>query len=90
MGITRPRNYELGNSGVMRFSASRMYHKRAVYRLKKKGGDKKAPEKNPAEVKKKQIGGDKNGGSRLVRVNRPVRFYAMKVIESIFQFFSAA
>ncbi|CAD5118755.1 DgyrCDS7432 [Dimorphilus gyrociliatus] len=75
MGITRPRNYELGNSGVMRFSATRMYRKRAVYRLKKKGGDKKQPEKKSAEVKKKQIGGDKNGGTRLVRVNRPPKSY---------------
>jgi len=74
MGMTstttrKPRNYVLGGSGVMRFSQSRMYKKRAVHRLK--GKQTKATKKphTPA-MKVKEIKGDNNGGKRVVRANR--------------------
>ena len=34
----KPRNYVLGGSGIMRYSRSRMYSKKAMYRLSKKVG----------------------------------------------------
>merc|ERR1711994_1166066 len=65
----KPRNYVLGGSGVMRFSQSRMYKKRAVHRLK--GKQTKATKKphTPA-MKVNEIKGDNNGGKRVVRANR--------------------
>lgn len=67
----------------MRFSQSRMYAKRAVYR-KKKAADKKKPadkKQKPARMVTKQIGGDKNGGTRTVRINRMVGRLAAKKIK---------
>merc|ERR1719315_157885 len=78
MGTTearKPRNYVLGGSGVMRFSQSRMYKKRALFRLKQKGG-KPAPKKHEPAMKVKEIKGDNNGGKRVVRTNRMPRNYA--------------
>merc|ERR1712038_261182 len=72
----KPRNYVLGGSGVMRFSQSRMYKKRALFRLKKKGGAKTAPKKHEPAMKVKEIKGDNNGGKRIVRSNRMPRNYA--------------
>merc|ERR1712165_674337 len=64
----KPRNYAL-ESGVYRFGRSKMYHKKATYKfLKKKTAKKDAPKK-PAFVEK-QIGGAKNGGTRMVRVKK--------------------
>merc|ERR1712168_551708 len=70
----KPRNYVLGGSGVMRFSQSRMYKKRAVFRYKK--ADKKVTKKpyEPA-MKVKEIKGDNNGGKRVVRSSRMPRHY---------------
>jgi large subunit ribosomal protein L6e len=67
------RNYVLGGSGVYRFSASRVYKKHGIYKLKNKA-------KKPAAeaVKKfitKQIGGEKNGGTRKVYTHRRPRSY---------------
>merc|ERR1711931_557480 len=71
----KPRNYVLGGSGVMRFSQSRMYKKRALFRLKQKGG-KKGPKTHEPAMKVKEIKGDNNGGKRLVRTNRMPRHLA--------------
>merc|ERR1719192_1720033 len=69
---SKPRNYVLGG-GVMRFSRSRMYKKRAIYR-KKKADQKKTVARKPAvEYITKTIGGEKNGGSRKVPVKRSPR-----------------
>merc|ERR1712047_108057 len=64
----KPRNYVLGGSGVMRFSQSRMYKKRAVHR--QKGKQTKATKKahTPA-MKVKEIKGDNNGGKRILRTS---------------------
>ena len=62
----------------MRFSQSRMYKKRALYRgaIKKLRKGQKKVEKKPApRMIKKEIGGEKNGGHRIVRVNRMVSHY---------------
>merc|ERR1719430_2009415 len=72
----KPRNYVLGTSGVMRFSQSRMYKKRALFRLKQKGGVKTHIKKHETAMKVKEIKGDNNGGKRVVRANRMPRHYA--------------
>jgi len=63
---SRPRNYDLGN-GVVRFSRTKVFHKKALYKFV---GKKVAAQKKPAKprVIEKQIGGDKNGGKRYVLV----------------------
>jgi len=66
--IGKPRNYDLGN-GVLRFSRSRMFHKKAVYKfLGKKTPKKVIPKKLTTSVKK--IGGDKNGETRTVLLKK--------------------
>uniref|UniRef100_A0A646QEI6 Large ribosomal subunit protein eL6 n=1 Tax=Hemiscolopendra marginata TaxID=943146 RepID=A0A646QEI6_9MYRI len=70
----KPRNYDLGN-GVYRFSRSRMYKKRALYKKIKKDQTKKPKPKKPSLFVKKPIGGEKNGGFRLVRVKKLARYY---------------
>ncbi|XP_065169235.1 large ribosomal subunit protein eL6 [Atheta coriaria] len=69
----RPRNQDLGN-GIVRFSRTRMYHKKALWKFMGKKVD--APKK---EVKgstvEKQIGGDKNGKTRMVAIKKHRAFY---------------
>jgi len=64
----RPRNYDLGN-GIYRFSRTRMYHKKAIWKFKHK---KVVPAKKPAKPStvEKQIGGDKNGKTRTVLIHK--------------------
>lgn len=92
----KPRNYDLGN-GVYRFSRTRMFHKKAIYkfldkktpkavrfvieRIKNSGVQRHykvsccnlfAPQvkpKKPVTIEKK-INGDKNGGTRIVRLRK--------------------
>ncbi|KAF5285121.1 hypothetical protein FQA39_LY16810 [Lamprigera yunnana] len=68
-----PRNYSLGN-GIYRFSRSRMYHKKALYKFK---GKKIKPAKKPrkALTVEKQIGGEKNGGKRVVLLRKRRNHY---------------
>ncbi|KAK0081249.1 hypothetical protein PV325_012513 [Microctonus aethiopoides] len=63
-----PRNYDLGN-GVYRFSRTRMFHKKAVYKFLGKKTPKTVKPKKPITVEK-QINGDKNGGVRIVRLKK--------------------
>lgn len=78
---TQPINSELKSSGVMKLSRGRMFHKRGLWHIEKwrKQNEKKPEDKKPktaARVTKKQIKGDKNGGSRLVRTQRFPKFYS--------------
>jgi len=66
--LTRPRNYDLGN-GIYRFSRSRMYHKKAVYKFVGKKTPKKEVPKKLVSIEKK-VGGDKNGGTRTVLLKK--------------------
>jgi len=70
----KPRNYVLGGSGVMRFGASRMYKKRAIYAIKNKD-QKKTKKPKVDAMKTKEIKGDNNGGSRVVRTSRMPKSY---------------
>jgi len=74
----------------MRFSRGRMFHRRALYRINKWKGDQaklqgdktkkttgsiqKKKRRTPA-LKKKPVGGERNGKERLVRTKRFPRFY---------------
>jgi len=62
-----PRNYALA-SGVVRFGKSSMYHKKAIYKFVKKG--KKPAAKKTVIFTEKKVKGDKNGGTRMVRVKK--------------------
>lgn len=77
---TTPINSELKKSGVMRLSRGRMFHKRGLWHIEKwKKTNEKKPEnkrpKKPTRIVKKTVKGDKNGGSRSVRVSRFPKFY---------------
>lgn len=67
-----PRNYLLGKSGVMRWSASAAFGKKAKYKWAKAGQKKKAPAAKPKTVVEKKIGGEKNGGTRMVQAKKMV------------------
>ncbi|XP_063832855.1 large ribosomal subunit protein eL6 [Ostrinia nubilalis] len=71
--VSRPRNYDLGN-GVVRFSKSKMFHKKAKYKFVGKKNPKAEKPKKPT-VAVKQIGGEKNGGTRTVLLGRRRSFY---------------
>jgi large subunit ribosomal protein L6e len=83
-------NRLLNANGLMRFSRGRMYHRRALYRISKWKGDQaklqgdktkktagsiqKKKKRTPA-LKKKPVGGERNGKERLVRTKRFPRYY---------------
>jgi len=65
----KPRNYEL-LPGVMRFSRSRMFQKRGLYK-KKAFPTTKAQKPKKELYKIKKVGGEKNGGERKVLIKKP-------------------
>ncbi|XP_043268417.1 60S ribosomal protein L6 [Venturia canescens] len=67
------RNYDLGN-GVYRFSRTRMFHKKAVYKFLDKKTPKTVTNKKPVTIVKK-INGEKNGETRVVRLSKRRAFY---------------
>jgi len=82
-------NRLLSTNGLMRFSRGRMYHRRALYRInkwrddqsklqgdktKKTAGSIQKKKRTPA-LKKKPVGGERNGKERLVRAKRFPRYY---------------
>lgn len=69
----KPRNYDLGN-GVYRFSRTRMYHKKAIYKFLKKKAKPVKKEKKPLTVVK-QLGGEKNGEKRIVLIKKRKNSY---------------
>lgn len=64
----KPRNYDLGN-GIYRFSKTRMYHKKAIYKFLKKTAKPVKKERKPISIEK-PIGGEKNGGKRIVLLRK--------------------
>jgi large subunit ribosomal protein L6e len=83
-------NRLLSSNGLMRFSRGRMFQRRALYRINKWKGDQaklqedktkktagsiqKKKQQKPA-LKKKPVGGERNGKERLVRTKRFPRYY---------------
>lgn len=69
----KPKNRDLGN-GIYKFSRSRMYHKKAIYKFV---GKKVAPKKKPVKPTfvEKPIGGEKNGGKRIVLLKKRRNYY---------------
>jgi len=83
-------NRLLNTNGLMRFSRGRMFQRRALYRINKWKGDQaklkedktkktagsiqKKKQRKPA-LKKKPVGGERNGKERLVRTKRFPRYY---------------
>lgn len=67
------RNYDLG-CGVYRFSRTRMYHKKALYKFMGKKTAKTPKPKKKLTVEK-PIGGDKNGGKRIVFLKKRTKSY---------------
>jgi hypothetical protein len=81
-------NRLLSNNGLMRFSRGRMFQRRALYRIskwksdqaklkedktKKTAGSIQKKKRRASALKKKPIGGERNGKERLVRTKRFVR-----------------
>lgn len=62
----------LGSSGVMRWSASSSFGKKARYKFAKPGQKKDDKVEAKPKTVVKQIGGEKNGGSRVVAAKRMV------------------
>lgn len=71
----KARNYALA-SGVYRFGKGKVYHKKALYKKIKKGEVAKKQSKAAPAFIEKPIGGDKNGGTRMVRVKKLPAYYA--------------
>nr|WOS60122.1 ribosomal protein L6 [Mylabris sibirica] len=71
--IGKPRNYDLGN-GIYRFSRSRMYHKKALYKFVGKK-TKATPKIKKPKFVVKPIGGDKNGKERVVLLKKRRNYY---------------
>jgi len=65
-----PRNAKIGG-GIMRFSSSKMYHKKAAF-IKNKKTEKKVVVKQATTVTK-EVGGEKNGEKRVVQLAKTPR-----------------
>lgn len=77
---TTPINSELKKTGIMRLSRGRMFHKRGLWHIEKwkKTNEKKPEDKRPKKatrVVKKEVKGEKNGKTRLVRSVRFPKSY---------------
>ncbi|PFX23892.1 60S ribosomal protein L6-like [Stylophora pistillata] len=70
--VHTPRNKDLA-PGIGRYSRSAIYKKRALYKRKKTGVKKEVVEEPKTRVK--EVGGDKNGSTRVVPVKRESRYY---------------
>jgi len=83
-------NRQLSNNGLMRFSRGRMFQRRALYRINKWKGDQaklkedktkktagsiQKKKQRKSALKKKPVGGERNGKERLVRTKRFPRYY---------------
>ncbi|XP_065889392.1 large ribosomal subunit protein eL6-like [Dysidea avara] len=68
----QPRNYLLAR-GVSRYGRTAMYKKKAIY--KKKLVKVPPPTKKVQHIKVKEVGGDKNGKTRVVQVHKSPRYY---------------
>lgn len=83
-------NRPLNTNGLMRFSRGRMFHRRALYRIgkwkdqqaklkddktKKTAGSIQKKKDRTLALKKKPVGGERNGKERLVRTKRLPRYY---------------
>lgn len=87
----RSRNVALSGTVVMKLSRARMFQRKAIYRIKKKsagggggsGGGKATSAGDTSKVKftEKAIGGEKNGGKRLVPSRRSPRSLPTSVPE---------
>ncbi|KAG8180182.1 hypothetical protein JTE90_017698 [Oedothorax gibbosus] len=71
-----PRNFKLPG-GVWRYSRSTMYSRRRLYKMKNRQTTPKPPKskRKSRKVVVKQIGGEKNGGFRVVKVKKERKFY---------------
>ena len=67
------RNYNLG-SGVYRFSRTRMYHKKGLWKFIGKKTPKCSRPKRKTTIEKK-IGGEKNGGTRTVYLKKRTKLF---------------
>lgn len=67
--VHAPRNYVLPG-GIPRFSRSAMFSKKALYKKKKVAV--KSPKAGEKRLKEKTVKGEKNGGKRLVLINKTV------------------
>lgn len=65
-----PRNWKIPG-GVWRFSRSTMYSRRRIYKIQKSTAPKAKPKKTPKTIVK-PIGGEKNGGTRVVKIRKEV------------------
>jgi len=68
----KPRNYEIA-PGILRFSKSRMFHKKALYKKIKHGKRENAKKDVKPRTVAKELGG-KNGGTRMVRTKKMPQF----------------
>lgn len=90
-------NRALTANGLMRFSRGRMFQRRALHRIgkwkeeqtKKTAGSIQKKKKQPKlALKKKPVGGDRNGKERLVRSKRFVNLFSFVRSSVIVRLFS--
>uniref|UniRef100_A0A1L8DS78 Large ribosomal subunit protein eL6 n=1 Tax=Nyssomyia neivai TaxID=330878 RepID=A0A1L8DS78_9DIPT len=74
--FAKTKNYELG-CGIMRYSHSQNFKRKALFRFKGKKTPKAAKPKVAITVTKK-IGGANNGGERIVKLQKPKAYYPTK------------
>jgi len=68
------KNYVLGSTGLMRYSASSAFGRKQRYRWAKPGQKKAEPAPPQPKMIKKEIGGEKNGKFRMVPAKKMVSF----------------